>query len=787
MAQDLRFAFRMLWRRPGLTMVAMITLALGIGAATSMFSVVQRVILEPLPFSRPRQLVMIHEQLKRSGNLNVSWPDYLDWRRQTHSFSSLAAIGFGGTTAYKTPAGATGTLDGANVTASLFPVLGAHFVLGRDFTAQEDSAAGTPALIVTSRFWKTALGANPHVIGSVLKIQGASAPIVGVVRMNARDMPWTADAYTALGTEAEPGSAFVSRGNHPGLQVLARVKPGVTLAAARTDLGLVMQRLAAAYPRTNQDEGVVMLRLSAFLNARYRSELWLLLAAVGLVLLLACANLAHLLLAGASARSREYAIRCAVGASRGDLLRQSASETLVLAALGGGLGVLLAWAITPLLVHWAPYPVPRMQQTHLDAAVVAFAVAAAAVAALLMGLAPALAAARTDLSQRVQPASQRGLRSGLLVAEVALAVIVVGGAGLLARSLQEVLAVNPGFNMRGLVTLYISHDPGGALSAFQNALSRVRALPGVAAAGAIHSAPLHGFDWTTPYMVGGEPAPPTAERPWSELNFVLPGYFRMLGAHGEAGRFFNSADGVHAPLVALVNQTLARKLAPGGSAVGKRVFVADDGQWRQVVGVIGDIPQNSLSAPAYPEIILPLAQFANGGVGSAALVVRAAGNPGIVSKELARAIPTINSPELMSTALSNTLVRRNFLVELMAGFGLLALLLATLGIYAVTSQRVIQQTRDMGVRLALGASPVAVARSVLGASLRSTALGLAIGLAGAYTAGRLWAHWLFGVGPADPVTLAGTCALLVGVAVVASLRPAWRAARVDPAQTLRAE
>ncbi|HVA64292.1 MAG TPA: ADOP family duplicated permease [Terriglobales bacterium] len=780
--RNISLALRMMRKRPGAAAIAVLTLAVGVGTTTAMFSVVQQVLLAPLPFRQPQQLLLMHESLVRVPEMNVAWPDYLDWRSQAHSFGEMGAFQPVGTAAYRTASGTIAGLRLTNVSASFFPTLGLGVALGRGLQPGDDRPGAAPVLVISNHFWRTSLRADPLVLGRALEVEGQAAPIVGVLRPTTSDMPWSADAYAALGTEAAVAS-FVARSNHPGLAVLGRLKSGVTMAQAAADLGLVMQRLAASYPASNQGETAVMQRLDEYLNGAYRSELWMLLGAVGLVLLLACANLAHLLLSQASGRQREFAVRSALGASRRDLLLQSACETLVLAALGGGAGVLLAWGAIPLLVQ-APYPVPRLQQAQLNPAVLAFAAVAAMLAALLMGAAPALVAARANLNQRLRALGPQALHSALLLAEAAIAMVIVTGAGLLGRSLARVLAVDPGFPVAHVITLPISHDPAGAPAYFDQVLRKVRALPGVASASAAMQPPLHGTHWTTPYLVGGQPAPPSAERPWAALNMVVPGYFRTLQARLRAGRHFADSDQAHAPLVAIVNETLARKMAAAGQAVGTRVYVQDDNQWRTVVGVIADLRQLSLTAPVEPEIYVPLPQFP---VSFVSLVVRSSGDPGPALRGLATAVPTLQPPEMMAAAVGRGLERRDFLTGLMAGFGLLALLLAALGIYAITAQRVAARMRELGVRMALGATPAELARQVLGGTLRLVALGAAAGLVGAYLLGGVWGHLLFGVGSMDPLTLAGGLAVLLGVALGACLRPAWQAMRMDPAAVLRLE
>ncbi|HET9785427.1 MAG TPA: ABC transporter permease, partial [Terriglobales bacterium] len=478
--RDIAVALRLLRKRPGAAAIAILTLALGVGTTTAMFSVVQSVLLAPLPFPQPQRLLLLHESLVREPDMNVSWPDYLDWRSQNHSFQDMGAFVFNATTGYRTPDGALAGLHITSVTASFFPTLGLPVEMGRVIAPGDDRPGAAPVVLLSDHFWRTKLGGDPRVVGREMEIGGAPAQVIGVLQPSDTDMPWSADAYAPLGP-LSANAGFAARDNHPGLSVLGRLKPGVTADQSRADMGLIMQRLSAAYPASNKGETATAIALDEYLNGAYRSELWMLLGAVSLVLLLACANLAHLLLAQASRREREFAIRSALGASRRDLLRQSACETLVLAALGGGLGALLARAAIPLLMQ-APYPVPRLQQAHMGGAVLGFAGGAALLAALLTGITPALAAARANLNQRLRTAGPARMNAGLLLAEAALAMVIVAGAGLMGRSLARALAVDPGFQIEPVITLAISHDEAGAQAYFQQVLEKVRGLPGVAGA-----------------------------------------------------------------------------------------------------------------------------------------------------------------------------------------------------------------------------------------------------------------------------------------------------------------
>jgi predicted permease len=780
--RDIGGAWRQLRQRPVAAAVAVLTLALGVGATTAMFSVVNTVLLAPLPFPQPRQLLLIHEALVREPEMNVSWPDYLDLRSQTRDFSNMGAFQYGGTAGYRGPGGVRAALTAVNASASFFPTLGLGVALGRGLQPSDDRPGAAPVLVLSNHFWRTSLGGDPDIVGRSLQVAGNEIPVIGVLQPGPADMPWSADVYAALGPQAAD-AGFAARSNHPGLAVLGRMKPGVNYGQAKVDLDTVMQRLSVTYPASNQGETAAAVPLDQYLNGAYRGELWMLLGAVGLVLLLACANLAHLLLAHANRREREFAIRSALGASRGDLLRQSACETLLLGAMGGGLGALLAGAALPLLIQ-APYPVPRLREAHISATVLAFAAAAALCAALLTGVAPALAAARYRLYQRLHPARSSRRDAGLLLAEAALATVILAGAGLMGRSLARALAVDPGFPVDHVITLAISHDPAGAAAYFEQALDKVRALPGVQSASAAMQPPLHGLHWTTQYLVSDQPAPPAAERPWAAMNMVVPGYFRTLEAHLQAGRYFTNRDHAHAPLVAIVNRTMAQKMDARGEAVGEQLYIQDDNQVRTVIGVVADIHQISLTAPAWPEVFVPLDQFP---VSFVSLVVRTAAAPGPVLHELSAAVPTVQPPELMTAAASAGLERRDFLTALMAGFGVLALLLAALGIYAITAQRVAAGRRDMGVRMALGASPAGLARRVVGGTLALVTAGALVGLLGAYLLGGVWGHLLFGTGRMDPLSLAAGVALLFTVATAACLRPAWQAWRTDPLTVLRLE
>ena len=803
LAQDLRYALRALGRSPGFAAVAVATLALGIGANTAIFSVVHAVLLRPLPYPEAHRLVVVTERRLRLGEQSVSWMNFLDWRAGSRALAAQAAYGTDGVAFAGT--GEPSVLRSGEVTAPFFSILGVQPALGRAFTEADDRPGAAPVALLSAALWRSRFGSDPSVVGRAIRLDGVPHVVVGVLPESFRFFPQPVDLYRPLGRHgAEPG--WLERGNHQGLRVLARLAPGSTLPAARAELDTIMARLETQYPRTNSGQRTMVVPLFESGVAESRTTLWTLFAAVAFVLLLACANVAHLLLARATARQRELAIRAAIGASRARVVRQLLTESVLLALLGGGLGLLLAvWATPPLLAA-APEDIPRLAEAGVDGTVLLFSFAASVATGILFGLAPALAAFRTDPQSALKDgifgatASARGRRqrAALFVAEVALAFLVVVASGLLLRSLARVRAVDPGFSSDGVLAMNVSR-PAAETEAdsqvfFTGALARLRALPGVRSASAVLCPPLMGPCWGSVYMVSDRPAPPQADLPSATINVADPDFFRTLSIPLMAGRLFGPQDTADSPPVIVVNETLAKLWWPRGDAVGKRIkrgFPQDEGApFREIVGIVADVRQEGLDLPPRPELYMPFAQQPNQ---SMTIVLAASNDPMSLAKPAAAAVHAIDPDQPVSRVepleryFGESLARRHFTTLLLALFGALALTLAAVGITGVVACGVGERRREIGIRTALGAKPSDVLRLVIDHALRLAAAGIVLGGAAALGLTRFVSSLLYGVKPFDPLTFGGVAALLTVVVLAACAWPARRALRVSPTTALRAE
>lgn len=796
-ARDLRYGLRTLRQSPLYAAASIVTLALGIGATSAMFSVVNAVLLKGLPYPHLDRLVFISERLPKTP-LNVSWPDYVDWRAQNTVFDGIAAFQPNRLPYWKD--GEPKDVPAALVSASFFSTLGMRMALGRPTEEADDRAGAPPVAVLSYRFWRNELKADPNIAGKSITMAGART-VVGVLAPEFRLDPWQWSAYLPIAQRAAAPD-FADRSNHPGIMVVARRRPGITLAGARSDLAMIMDRLGRAYPASNRGETAEVQTMSDRLLGNVRPTLFLLLGAVGLVLLMACANVAHLALARAASRQREFAIRTALGAGRGRLLRQLAIENGLLAFLGGTAGLLLAFWTVPSLVKLYPEKVPGLADAAVDSRVLLFALGACVLASLLFGLAPMFYVTRNgpgaSLKQGGQPSAGprgRSMRAALFAAEIAIAVVVSVGAGLVVRSFAAVERVDPGFRAGHLLALDAIH-PGRRnaqrdLAFFTQAAAQVAAQPGVVSASAAMCPPLSGTCWTSPYTVPGQPPPDLSQKPWAVLNMVLPGYFSTLGAALREGRYFTAADNDASAPVAILNQTLAHRLWPNQSAVGKRLEVQSaQGRLLEVVGVVGDIRQDSPDAPALAEVFLPAAQMP---VGFMTVVARTAGDPAALARVASQAIRGVekNQPAPRITAMTETLAasvaRRKFTAFLLGLFGALGLLLAAVGVSGVMAYTVAERTREFGIRLAVGARQGQVLRMVLRQGLALAACGVAIGIVAAWELSRLLSKMLFGVTVHDPLTFAVSAVVLLVVALAACAAPAWRAARVDPLRSLRCD
>jgi predicted permease len=800
LAHDLRFGARTLRRSPGFTAVAALTLALGIGASTAIFGAVDGVLLKPLPYADAERVVTLWQQPRgKPDRTELASGTLVDVRERATSFAGVAAA---------EPSGmAIETDDGPErlrawlVTDGFFEIPGVRAQLGRTFLPAEYVAGRDRVVVVSDGLWRRRFGGDSTLVGRRLLLRGEPYTVVGVLPAGFR-LPddgdvWAPRAITAAEREYR-GSGW--------WPTIARLRPGVTLERARAELRGVARQLAAEHPRTNADVELSAVPLPEQLLGARRPALLLLLAASGLVLLIACANVASLTLARALARDRELGVRAALGAGRRRIVRLLGAEALVLAALGGALGVGLAWGGVRAIRALSPADLPRADAIGLDARVVAFAVAVSALTALLFGLAPALRAARGNLHERLKaggrgtagPARDR-TRAALVVAEVALSLTLLSGAGLLVRSFVSLLTVERGFRTDHVLALTVQawqwyRTPAARAEFVRQVVERAAALPGVRAAGATSSLPLAesiGQD-VAPIAVEGEAPTTEADAPTAHVTVATPGYFEALGIARRRGRGFLSTDDARGAPVALVSEALARRHFANVDPAGRRITVTYGGEpvVREIVGVVADVRQTGLAADPGPAVFLPHAQAPTGSI---TFTVRTAGDPAAMAGRVKRELWAVNrampvaSVTTLDALVDDAVRERRFHLALLGTFAGIALSLAAVGLYGVLSHAARARRREFGVRLALGARPADILRLVGREALVLVAGGGALGLLLTMGAARAVRSMLFHVSPFDPVTLGAALALVAGAAAAASLLPARRATRVDPTITIRAE
>ncbi len=803
--QDLRYALRTLVRTPGFTAIAVATLALGIGANTAIFSVVHAVLLRRLPYPEPDRLVVMRERhIHHGGEMGVAWPTFLDWRTQARSFQGMA--GFRTDHLMLSGAGAPEMLRSAQVSAPFFPLLGVSPALGRAFDEADDRPGASPVALLSHGVWKRRFGGDPSVVGRAVQLDATPHTIVGVLPRSFAFFADAVDIYTPVGLMGSR-RGWLDRGNHSAMRVLARLAPAASLEGAGREMETIMLQLEKEYPQSNSGQRATIAFLDDAMFRDFRAALWILLAAVGVVLLIACANIAHLLLARASARRREFAIRTAIGAGRARIVRQLLTESLLLSAIGGALGVVLAaWALGPLL-RLAPPEIPRLADTRIDTAVLLFTLAASTLTGLIFGLAPAAQASRSDPQTTLRESgntatggtARQRLRSALFVSEVALAFVLAVASGLLLRSLRRVEGVSPGLETDGVLALDV-YLPEATYKTdeeqrrfYERGLEEIRHLPGVESASASMCTPVVGQCWGSVYLVSDRPVPRQSELPTSPFNMVESSYFQTMRVPLKKGRFFDATDTPTSPPVVVINEKMARKWWPNESPLGKRIkqgFPQNDAPFREIVGVVGDVPQSGLDAEIRTEVFLPMAQDPEPAL---TLLVRTGRSPMSMAKPVIGAIHALDKDQAvtavqpMTQYIAESLARRRFHTLLLGAFGALALLLAAVGIYGVVSYGVAQRTREIGIRTALGAKRGDVLRLVFHHSLRLAAIGIVIGAVAAVGLTRFLSSLLFGVGPTDPLTFGGVAFVVTGVVALACARPARRAMAVDPATVLRSE
>ena len=809
LGQDLRYAARRLAHNPGFTAAAVLMLALGIGANTAIFSIVNGVLLRPLPFADSDRIVVLHETF-RNGWGSVSAPNYLDWKKQNRALDSMAVYRTGGLnlTGRLTPQ----RLDSAEVSEGFFEVFGVHPVIGRLFRENEWKPGGPDVAVISDSVWRTAFGGDPGIVGRTIQLSGTSYEVVGIV---AEELSYPADTRVWLPDRL--ATPFARNRDTHFYSAVARLKPGVTLEQARADLARVARGLEQQYPDTNRERGVRVTPLLEQAVAHVRPALEILFAAVGFVLLIACANVADLLLARAVARRREMAVRAALGADRARIVRQLLTESALLAAGGAAMGLAVGYAALAALPALLPEgTLPRAGSITLDTRVLLFTLAAGLLTALLFGLAPALAASRVDPQSSLQHGAGRAtesrgvsrLRSGLMAAEVALAALLLVGGGLLIRTLGALLHVDPGFEPTHVETAeiflpkMIPAEVPKNLERVDQMTARLAGLPGVEAASTTILLPLSGYNINGDVRIEGRPSNVPPGTQVAEMRFVGPEFFRVFQIPVLRGREFTARDKPGAPQVAIVNRQMARHYWGQGSAIGHHVAFTDvhnQAQWAEIVGVVGDVHTFGLGNDVRDEVYMPFCQqsaedisFLSGEI-PIIFVVRAAGVPEALAATIPPAVASVDTSmpvarvESMASLLASSLARQKFAALLLGAFAALALVLAAAGIYAVMSYLVTERTHEVGVRMALGAAPVNVLKLVLTGGLKLALAGVAVGLIGALAATRLLSSQLFGVTPADPLTFLCVTALLGATAALACYVPARRAARVDPMVALRYE
>lgn len=813
--QDIRYAFRTLTRNLAFSSVVVLTLALGIGANTAIFTVVNGVLLKPLPYPEPDRLVMLWETSLSDGTPGTVAPaNFYDWRQQSRSFEKMAAID-----PYPdfilSGSGMAKRLAGAAVSHDFFSLLGARMALGRDFLPEEDHPGSNLVIVLSYATWQSQFGGRVDVVGKSITLNNAAYTVVGVLPRDFSFVSRAADYQTRNRVDlwtplalASPPEAW-QRGTHP-LCVFGRLRPGVSLPQAQADLNQVAANLQRLYPNDDKGRGIAADPLGRHVVAGVRTALLTLLMAVGMVLPLACANIANLLLSRAASRQKEIAVRIALGASRMRIARQLLTENLVLAVTGGMLGLVITLLSVSAIVHHLPADLPRTSEIVVDWRVLLFTSLLTLSTGVLFGMVPLHQSRRVSTNDslkqggRAVAGDQSQLRNALIVAQVAIAVVLLTGAGLMTKSLWTLLRVSPGFQTEHILTARLSLPPQYTngmvfgtgkhprITLFQRELlERVKEIPGVKSAAFAAYLPLSGVDNSWGFDIQGRPPKPPGVYDLTNYRPVSAGYFDTLGIPILQGRGFGTGDTEDSPLVVVINASMARTWWNQQDPVGQRVRFGDQ-NWRVIVGVAGDVHHEALGAKPEPEMYVPYGQVPNVEA-RPTIVLRSSIDPSSVTDALRKAVAEVdaNVPmdqvETMSQIVYGSVAQSRFRTALLVMFALLALFVAAIGLYGVMSYSVTQRTREFGIRMALGASRSAILRVVLGKATKLVGLGIFSGLAGAMLLARLVASLLYNVSPFDATTLAGVSILLALIALVASYVPARRAANVNPMDSLRYE
>ncbi len=815
--RDLRYGLRMLARNPGFAAVAVIALALGIGANTAIFSVINGVLLRPLPYGDPDRLMRLTESSPGFSTMSVAYPNFLDWKDQNRSFAGLTAFRWEDYDV--TGGGRPEHVDGKMVSADFFRVLGIDPVLGRHFDRRADRLGSSPVVMISGGLWSRRFGSSPAVLGGQIMLNGQSHTIVGVVPSDFQ-LEGKADVYTLL--EQWDGVLARSREMHPGIFVVGRLKPGVTQAQAQSEMSAIAARLAEAYPKSNSRHGINVVPLSKVIVGDVGPTLLVLLGAVGFVLLIACANVANLLLARSTGRQKEIAIRAAIGAGRGRVVRQLLTESVMLALAGGIAGLAVARWGTRAVLAAVPGGLPRMENVGVDGWVLAFTLGISLLTGIVFGLAPALQVSATGLHETLKEGSRgssaghRRLRSLLVVSEVAAALVLLAGAGLMLRTMWILGAINPGFNPDHVLTFSMALSQSNTesseriLQSLEQTIDRIQSVPGVETAAVTSLIPLSGSDSELPFYVYGRPRPTSqGDMSWALLYTTSPGYLKAMDIPLLRGRYIERQDMRRGAHIVVIDELMARTVFPHEDPLGKSIVIADlsgalgpeASMPLQIVGVVGHVNHWGLDIDAAmrvrSQIYLPLSeipdQFMKGMAASSAFMVRTGADPlSMLPAVRAAALGAggdqpVYGVRTMDAIISASIADRRFSMLLLGIFAGLALLLAAVGIYGVISYTVAQRTREIGIRMVLGATQREVLKVVVAQGMLPVLAGLGVGLAASFGLTRLMAGMLYGVKAADPATFVGVALLLAVVALAATLVPARRATRVAPVVALRYE
>jgi putative ABC transport system permease protein len=797
--QDIRYALRMLRKSPGFTAVAVIMLAFGVGGTSAVFSVVNSILLRPLPYRNSERLVTVaHSYPKMNLMASISAPAFFDYRDQTTVFESAALFSY--TNRNLTGQGEPERLGGLRVSASYFPTLGVEAALGRIFLPEDEQAGHHRVVILSCGLWQRRFGSDPAVLGRTLTLDGESYTVVGVMptSLYGEIEIWVPIALT-------PRELALRQWNH--LSMIARLKPGVDLQQARAEMNTIADRLRQQYPQlySRDSWGIAVKSLHEETVGEIRRPLLVLLFAVGFVLLIVCANVANLLLARAARRRRELAVRAALGAGYWRLIRQLLTESVLLAVLGGALGLLLSLWSVELLVAVNRPNIPRWQEIGVDGRVLAFNLAISLLTSVVFGLAPALHSSNIELTTALKEGGRSsvtslggfGLRNLLVISEVALALVLLVGAGLLLRSFARLLEVNLGFRPKNLLTMQVSlpdskyGTPEQRRAFYKQALEQIKALPGVESAGAVSNLPLSGYATSGGFKFEGRVA--SAEQsPFADLRSVSSEYLQAMRIPLLRGRYFNERDRTGAPDVVIIDEILAQRYFPDEDPIGKRVAV-ESPQWREIVGVVGPIKYKGLDVDYQGQLYFPHAQDPWRGMYRMNLVVRTAAEPMSFVSAVRGAMQRVDKNQpvyrimTMEQLVADSISQRRLSMFLLGLFASLAMLLAAVGLYGTLAYSVAEWTHEIGIRMALGAQRENIFKLVVGQAMILTATGVAFGLAAAFALSRLISGLLFGVAPTDPGTFAAVPLLLTAVALMACYVPARRATKVDPMVALRYE